>query len=232
MPDSWNSPAIHVPLAATFARPPLIFVHHSESVHPTHNMFTSVNKYLNRNKSKSNSDPREESSTNSGDSSESEQAKKRLLAIMAFRTIITMLSIIPSERVMTVIDRRSGRGAEDKELKLLNALATLLVRRNEVAAVAVIEHDNGSGVIQAVACYHHVSIDSPSGDLTIPQPAKRFGIFGSFLAAINPRKDTPIPNRVSDHPSIIDPKHDSDIPSDLHDTEDMERIRTYCYDRW
>lgn len=77
--------------------------------------------------------------------------------------------MIPSQRVITVVDRRSGRGAEDKELKLLNALATLLVRRsNEVVAVAVTNHgDDGSGVIQVIAC-HHVS--SPWPELTIPSP--------------------------------------------------------------
>jgi hypothetical protein len=52
---------------------------------------------------------------------------------------------IPSRRMMHVVDRKPGGGAEDKELKLLNAPATLLVRNNEVAAVVVTDHNDGSG---------------------------------------------------------------------------------------
>ena len=47
--------------------------------------------------------------------------------------------------MMHVVDPKPGGGAEDKELKLLNAPATLLVRSNEVAAVVVTDHNDGSG---------------------------------------------------------------------------------------
>ena len=96
-----------------------------------------------------------------------------------------MLEVIPIQRAMIVLDRKPGSGAEDKELKLLNVLATLLVRRNEVAAVAVTKHDDGSGVVQVIAC-HHVSSDSPLGELTIPQKELESSFSGpSWLPSIH-----------------------------------------------
>ena len=180
---------------------------------------------------KSNSNPPEESVTDSGDSSEKAQANFKLKyhSIKAFRTIITMLRFIPSAREMTVVYRKPGRGVEDKELKLLNALATLLVRRNEVAAVAVTNYDGESGDIQVIAC-HQSSSDSPSGELTVPQTAlsSSISMFWNFRATLNPRKDND--KYGSDHLDILDPK--DEIPSDLLETKDVDRIRTYCYVKW
>jgi hypothetical protein len=177
--------------------------------------------FRNQKKSKGHTEsnlPGEESVT---DSSESEQAK--LHSIKAFRTITTMLNLIPSEHVVTVVDRKTAGGDDDKELKLLNALATLLVRRNEVAAVAVTEHDV-SGAIQVIACFHI----SPSDELTIPQPdsSSRILKFKNFLATINPRKDTPL--YMSDRPSIRNP----DVPLPVQEAEDIKLIQTYCYNNW
>jgi hypothetical protein len=193
---------------------------------PLESVLRKTASFLNPKKSKSHSNPPEhsESITDSGDSSESEQAKYH--SIKAFRTIITMLELIPSERATAALDRIPGRNPEDKELKLLNAVATLLVRVNEVAAVAVTEHNNGSGVIKVIACLHVANhSDSSSGEFTNP------GIFKNFLATFNPRKDNPNFMSHTNYPVIIDPK--DEIPSKLRETEDIAEIYTYYYsDIW
>lgn len=181
-----------------------------------------TSKFLN----KKNSNPPEESATDSGNSSE-QAINLKYRSMKAFRTIITMLAIIPSQRVRTVVDRKSEHGPEDKELKLLNALATLLVRCHEVAAVAVTNRDDKSGNIQVIAC-HHISSHGPP-QLTIPQPASKFSTFKNFLVAFNPRKDDSNA-QMFDRPTIINPI--DDIPSELRETTDMMMISTYCYNMW
>ena len=76
-------------------------------------------------------------------------ASDKYKSIKAFRTITTMLHHIPSQHEISVVDMPlAGHDPKkDKELKLLNALATLLVRSDEVAAVAVTRHDVGLGDI-------------------------------------------------------------------------------------
>lgn len=187
---------------------------------------------------KSQSDPplAEESATGYSSSNDSEDSKSQ--SIKAFRTITTMLAAIPTQRVINVADRKPGNAAEDKELKLLNSLATLLVRNNEVAAVVVTEHNNGSGAIQVIACHHIISGHGAGPELTIPisQPASSShptpGPFRNFLATLNPRKDAPsyMADSVHPGPSIIDPK--VKIPSKIRETNDIDKISTYRYDMW
>ena len=145
-------------------------------------------------------------------------------SIKAFRTIITMLDLIPGLRKLTMVESTTPSEAA-QELKLLNALATLLVRHNEVAAVVVTKYGDGSGVVQVIACLHH---DGSSVELTIPQPTSGSSIFNNFLAVFNPRKDTPVPE--SNIPVITD--SNIEVPSFIRNTEDMEQIRTYIYNNW
>ena len=181
-----------------------------------------LSRAFKKNVSKSSSKPPEESVTDPGPS-EQPEANSKLQSIKAFRTISAMLSSIPSDRVINVVDRKSERGAKDKELKLLNALATLLVRRNEVAAVAVTDYDNGLGAIQVIAC-HHVSSDSPSGDLIFPPQPTSF--FKKLLATFNPRIDNP--KFMSERPTI----HNPEVLQDIQETEDTKRILEYCLINW
>jgi hypothetical protein len=146
-------------------------------------------------------------------------------SIKAFRTIITMVHFIPSFRKLIMTELNPQSSEEVQELKVLNGLATLLVRRSEVAAVVATKHGDGSGVVQVIACLH---CDSSSAELTIPQPASTSSILSNFLAVFNPRKDTLVLE--SNIPVITDPK--TSIPSDIRNTEDIERIRTYIYDNW
>ena len=96
-------------------------------------------------------------------------ASDKYKSIKAFRTITTMLHHIPSQHEISVVDMPLPRHdpEKDKRLKLLNALATLLVRSDEVAAVAVTKRDVGSGDIQVIACHHNVGSYFPNSLCTI-----------------------------------------------------------------
>jgi hypothetical protein len=195
-----------------------------------------MNSFVNKTKSifKSPSNTPEKSVTESEDAAD---FKLKCRSIQAFRTIITMLHLVPNQRVMSVLHRNSERGEEDTELKLLNALATLLVRSNEVAAVAVTNYDKGSGAraIQVIAC-HHLGGDKPSDNPTISQTptalTRSSGVFKfkNILAAFNIREDNPDYRSTSNFPAIIDPI--CSIPSNLQKTEKIELIRTHCFDTW
>ena len=177
---------------------------------------------------KKESSPAEESA----DSDDLSVAKHR--SIKAFRTIITLLNSIPNQPVMNVVERPPG-GVDDRELKLLNALATLLVRSHEVAAVVVTQYNDGSGAVQVTACLHH-DISSDSGELTISQQSQpsestlNTRLYKYFLATFNPHPDTP--SEMSDRPKIINPK--DHIPSNVQKIEvsDSVQILDYCYKTW
>jgi hypothetical protein len=160
-------------------------------------------------------------------------------SIKAFRTITTMLKHIPSHKSLSVVDMPPAGcdPKKDKELKLLNALATLLVRSNEVAAVAVTKHDDGSGNIQVIACHHHVGTHGSCPELTYRQPTSRntiTSIFKNFLVTFNPREDNKnfISKLDSDLPSIIDAEPGVDMPSGINEKDFDKWVETYRYDMW
>jgi hypothetical protein len=99
-----------------------------------------------------------------------------LEALYAFRTIITMLSLIRSAKA---ISNKQGRHGF-KELKIVDALAAIIIREHGVAAVAA-EAPDGSGTIQVFTSV-------------------------SFFVAQNPcRTDKKNLEASSKSPSLIDP---------------------------
>lgn len=125
-------------------------------------------------------------------------------AILAFRTITTMLALV--QEGTSFSDSKGLHNVElRRELKLVNALSTVIVRDVEIAAV-VVKPDNGSGQLEVIACTHLTSLGK---ELTTPQPNPSINeYFWRFLATANPRKDevlsvTPPPSSV---PTISDPK--------------------------
>lgn len=117
---------------------------------------------------------------------------------------------------------------KDKRLKLLNALATLLVRSDEVAAVAVTKRDVGLGDIQVIACHHNVGSYGSFPDLTLHNTITSY--FKNFLATFNPRKDNKDFISKSDLPSIVDAE--VDMPSDIKEEAFDKWVKTYHYDMW
>jgi hypothetical protein len=98
-------------------------------------------------------------------------------ALYAFRTIITMLSLIQSEK--RISEERIKRHSS-QELKIVDALAAIIIRENGVAAVAANPPD-GSGTIQVFTSV-------------------------SFWVAQNPREpERKNPEASSTGPFIVDP---------------------------
>ena len=146
-----------------------------------------------------------------------------------------MLHYIPSQHEISVVDMPlAGHDPKrNKELKLLNALATLLVMSDEVAAVAVTKHNVGLGDIQVIACHHHVGSYGSFPELTNHRPASHNTItiyFQNFLAIFNPHKDNKDFISKSDLPSIVDAE--VDMPSDIKGKAFDKWVKTYHYDMW
>jgi len=97
-------------------------------------------------------------------------------ALYAFRTIITMLSLIRSEKETPKEQVKHG----SKELKIVDSLAAVIIREHGVAAVAAVAPDN-SGAIQVFTSV-------------------------SFLVAQNPRRvERRNPEASSTDPYLINP---------------------------
>jgi hypothetical protein len=119
--------------------------------------------------------------------------------ILAFRTITTMLSHI--QEGTTFSDSRCSVSKElGRELEILNALSTVIVRDVEIVAVTA-KPDNGSGKLEVICTCTH-----PVNQLTSPQT--NTGYLSRFFAIANPRRDevlslTPPP---TNSPTISEPK--------------------------
>jgi hypothetical protein len=99
-----------------------------------------------------------------------------LEALYAFRTIITMISLIRSAK--RIAKKRIKNGS--RELKVVDALAAIVIREHGVAAVAS-NPDSGSGRIEIFTSVSFVLVENPC------KPIKK------------------IPEASSTDPSIIDP---------------------------
>jgi hypothetical protein len=119
-------------------------------------------------------------------------------ALRAFRSIALMLSLIQSRKQITGTPRRSR--TDKAELRPLDALAAIAIRKHGVAAV-VAKTDDGSGDIQVLASF---SSDHDKGVLTPPTqsplPSGKYSF--SFLYALNPCSSEKLPKK----PLVVDPK--------------------------
>lgn len=131
----------------------------------------------------SNRDKPEQASKSIASESESTKAKD----LLAFRTIITMLSQIQSEcpnsRFATTAP--IGTAKDDrKTLRVLDALSTVLIREHEITAVVAHPYDGVK--LQVFASVIYPSKTEPS----LLQPAAETGgqsIWDRFTVAVNPR---------------------------------------------
>jgi hypothetical protein len=105
--------------------------------------------------------------------------------IKALRTMISMLSIIDQPISGRETSPPSGTEAELKELKVLSALATVLVMEHEVVAVLGKHGDHGNGgVMEVFACTDSI-VDKESKAPT----DKSF--LDNLIATYNPRFSDP-----------------------------------------
>jgi hypothetical protein len=106
-----------------------------------------------------------------------------LEALYAFRTIITMISLIRSAK--RIPEKRFKDGS--RELKIVDALAAIVIREHGVAAVAS-NPDSGSGRVEVFTSV-------------------------SFVLAQNPRKPKKNPEASSTDPFIINPTRPEHLKS-------------------
>lgn len=142
--------------------------------------------------------------------------------ILAFRTITWMLSRIPEERPFKVIDLPEnliGR-ADRQSLRLSNAIATLAVADRDVTAV-VTTRDFGDGILEVITCISGHEIPFISS-----QPSNPKSFFLKFLLTKNFRRDDgQLSNKV---PIVID----AEMPHDLQDHDDDEKVKDYVGKYW
>jgi hypothetical protein len=132
--------------------------------------------------------------------------------LLAFRTIITMLSYIQSSNNESATPGPLGANEDRKELRVLDALSTLLIRQHEITAVVARPYDGFK--LQVFASIAHSSNAEP-----LLQPSGLWSwAFNNYTVATNPRN-----SKINNHndslmnqtslPYIGD--HQDKIPSDL-----------------
>lgn len=181
-----------------------------------------VSLYL-RKTSSSNQIPSETPGLPNSSSSDTQSSSAPLPRnILAFRTITSMLSWIQQAQIFEDPNLKSADPANRKELKIVNALATIMVVDNEVVAV-VAKHDVGAEALQAIVCAH---LADDKKNLTHSQSPGIMGQLWQFLITQNPRRDDPSPS-CSNRPLIVDPE----IPAGL-EPNNMEGLKEYISARW
>jgi hypothetical protein len=106
--------------------------------------------------------------------------------ILAFRTITTMLNVLqdgPTSHKPAAYLRNTGH-SKARELRTLNAIATLLVRQHEVVSVVSMAELNGVDCATVAVCNQDTWFD---GDTYVAQSR-------DYIVITNPRKDGKVPN--------------------------------------
>jgi hypothetical protein len=117
-----------------------------------------------------------------GESNDSDVPDSRAM-ILAFRMITTMLSYIKSPTEVTT--RPNISDSQRYELRVLDALSAVIIRRYEVAAVMAKRY-NGDKKIEVLVSVNDTSISEPV--LTISQQSHHCeNIPGSFIITPKPR---------------------------------------------
>jgi hypothetical protein len=146
-------------------------------------------------------------------------------ALRAFRSIALMLSLIQSRNRITGTPRRSH--TDKAELRPLDALAAIAIRKHGIAAV-VAKTDDGLEDIQVLASF---SSDHDKGLLTLPTQSplpsgKASKSNLSFLYTRNPRSSQKTPKE----PIIVDPE--TMVPELFTKCGDKDLFKTYLKHEW
>jgi hypothetical protein len=144
--------------------------------------------------------------------------------ILAFRTITTLLSVFQPH---TPSNPQTHSKTEHDELMVLDALAALLVRQHEVAAVISTGND-GSGV-QVLASVVRIDNSGPIFTDILPQSTQ-------WVASMNPRANPPKKNYPVD-PSLTSfdvslEVPDGQIPAELLTEKDKNLLDAFLETQW
>jgi hypothetical protein len=157
-------------------------------------------------------------------------------AILAFRTITTMLSLIQSPITGTIDARRKDipqTDAQRYQLRVLDAMAAVVVRANEIVAIAAKQYDGSS--IQVLASVVHLDAFEPI--LTIHQPDEgQWNLFRWFLVTPNPRDpkknpSSPIDSLTTDTDlTLVDP--DIKVSKELSEASGVPLLKLFLNTHW
>jgi len=144
-----------------------------------------------------------------------------------------MLTLIQSG--MEITDSSPEEQGLGYELKLLDALAAIIVRQHEIAAV-IAKPDDGSGAIQVLASTTH--LDTRNRELTVPQsPGNFINTWWNFLITPNPRNPAKNPHSLLDllttnrqNTTSVNPE--SQVPSHLRASEKAQLFSTFLEYDW
>lgn len=148
--------------------------------------------------------------------------------ILAFRTITTILSKIQQTTSFKYTTVKPSSKEERQELRVLNALATIMVMNHEVVAVVTNQSDV-PGKLEVVICRNLIKDREKLTGIINPQPElQRFGEFWQIFANKNPRKSEDGPPALP-RPKVtmVDPK----VPSGL-EGEGKEDLRNFVRNVW
>jgi hypothetical protein len=153
----------------------------------------------------------------------------------AFRTIVTMLSLIQSERADESLGLDSPPPAVKQQLELLNSFAHLGNRNNDVVAVAA--KPDGLGNLQVIASFHSIRsrerligpqqppaagffsfISSTWNSLCFSRNARAQVSSSSAESPTAPQTSLPLPTS----PTLVDPE--TSIPQHLKDCHDSSAL--------
>lgn len=141
--------------------------------------------------------------------------------IYAFRTMTTLLSALNHLRPnsMPVIQPPSLSDKQAHELKVLTALATVLVMEHEKVAVVTKHGDGGSE--EVFACTDNITVDENTKSF----PTDILENLWNFVVAENPRKKL---KHQEFYPTIHNPKDSPDHPIDVT----LDKLKAHVKKNW
>lgn len=154
-------------------------------------------------------------------------------AILAFRTITTMLSLISSPTKVTITGQKNISDAERHELRVLDALSSVVVRKYEIAAVVAKRYDGANIEILA-----SVNLENPHINPQQHQHTERsWNPLRLFMVSPNPRDPARNPKDKIDSmttrntlPTLVDP--DIGISEALSMAQPENLLKTFLETQW
>jgi len=152
------------------------------------------------------------------------KAKSDRNGVLAFRTITTMLALIQSPTETTQIEPVHLSKLQRKELRVLDALAALLVREYEVVAIMAEPYDGKS--IQVISI---VNLNNTKSAVTNPPTPWTI----RWLTFLNSRNDPPIfPENEEDSMQIVDPDRQVHLNLSQHQDDPEKLLNIFLLTEW
>ena len=149
--------------------------------------------------------------------------------ILAFRTITTMLALIQCPTETTKIEPVHISKSKRKELRVLDAIAALLIREHEKVAVMGIPYDGKS--IQVIST---VNLNNPRSAVTQPGSSMTSSRTTRWLASMNSRYTPPKFPGNEDSMQVLDPdtRVDQTLSEHKNNLNPEALLKTFLLTQW